>query len=208
MRIIAISDIHGNSKTFKTLVEERIQLTTSDKLFLLGDYVDRGPDSIGVINYILKLQLAGYNVIPLRGNHENMLLSQLVHRTTTIPAYIIDFIKALPYYVQYENYFFVHAGLNFLLPNPLDDTRSMIWIRNWYNQIDYQWLGNKIIVHGHTPISKEQIAIQFSDAYQQAINIDNGCFLISNAPDYGNLCAVDLTNNQLIFQPNLDISKK
>ena len=38
-RVIAISDIHGHIKTFRELLEDRVQLTKEDKLFLLGDYV-------------------------------------------------------------------------------------------------------------------------------------------------------------------------
>ncbi len=42
-----ISDIHGYAQTFQTLVREKIKLTRNDQLFLLGDYIDRGPDSVG-----------------------------------------------------------------------------------------------------------------------------------------------------------------
>ena len=54
MRIIAVSDIHGHIKTFKKLLENQIQFTKEDKLFLLGDYVHRGPNGEGVFDYILK----------------------------------------------------------------------------------------------------------------------------------------------------------
>ena len=69
-----ISDIHGCFITFKQLVEEVIKLNKSDQLCLLGDYVDRGPSTQAVLDYIIELIELGYNIFPLRGNHENDLL--------------------------------------------------------------------------------------------------------------------------------------
>src|SRR5215218_1348691 len=70
----AISDIHGCCKTFRYMVEEVLHLQASDQLFLLGDYIDRGPDSKGVIDFILELRAKGYRVETLMGNHEFMML--------------------------------------------------------------------------------------------------------------------------------------
>jgi serine/threonine protein phosphatase 1 len=69
-----IPDIHGCSKTLKTLVEEQIRPTRYDELFFLGDYVDRGPDSRGVIDYIRMLQKDEYTITALRGNHEEFVI--------------------------------------------------------------------------------------------------------------------------------------
>jgi serine/threonine protein phosphatase 1 len=69
-----IPDIHGYSKTLRCLVEELIRPTRYDEIYLLGDYIDRGPDSKGVINYIRKLQQDEYNITPLKGNHEDFLV--------------------------------------------------------------------------------------------------------------------------------------
>ena len=62
-----ISDIHGCYKTFRCLVEEVIGLSKADLLFLLGDYVDRGPSSKAVLDYILQLKDERYQLFPLRG---------------------------------------------------------------------------------------------------------------------------------------------
>ncbi|NJL76491.1 MAG: hypothetical protein HC892_17235 [Saprospiraceae bacterium] len=53
-----MSDIHGCVKTFKALLQ-KVEWVATDELYLLGDYVDRGPDSKGVIDYILDLQARG-----------------------------------------------------------------------------------------------------------------------------------------------------
>jgi serine/threonine protein phosphatase 1 len=63
-RRLVIADIHGCAKTFKALVE-KIGLTHEDTLYLLGDYIDRGPDNCGVIDYIIHLQSNNYNIKPL-----------------------------------------------------------------------------------------------------------------------------------------------
>lgn len=65
-----IPDIHGCSKTLKALVEHYIKPTKFDHLYFLGDYIDRGPDSKGVLDYIMRLQLDEYNIHLLMGNHE------------------------------------------------------------------------------------------------------------------------------------------
>jgi serine/threonine protein phosphatase 1 len=74
-RIIAIGDIHGCATALATLIDA-IQPTEQDTLVFLGDYIDRGPDSKGVLDQIIALaQLC--TVVPLMGNHEEMLLAVL-----------------------------------------------------------------------------------------------------------------------------------
>ena len=69
-----IPDSHGCLKTVRALVEDLIHLRRDDKLYFLGDYVDRGPDSKGLIDYIMKLAFDGYNVTAIRGNHEDFMV--------------------------------------------------------------------------------------------------------------------------------------
>ena len=70
---LVIPDIHGCSNTFKELIE-KVAPTKDDQLFFLGDYIDRGVDSSGVLKYLNELSEKGYQVFPIRGNHEQMLL--------------------------------------------------------------------------------------------------------------------------------------
>src|SRR5437773_9250836 len=74
-RTIAIGDIHGCSRALQAIVEA-IQPAADDTLVLLGDYVDRGPDSRGVLDFLLE-QEERCRVVPLLGNHELMLLDAL-----------------------------------------------------------------------------------------------------------------------------------
>jgi serine/threonine protein phosphatase 1 len=68
----AISDIHGCIRTFKKALRE-INFSKDDTLILLGDYIDRGLDSKGLVDYIIELQ-KDHNVIAIKGNHEEFLL--------------------------------------------------------------------------------------------------------------------------------------
>ncbi|NCA76504.1 MAG: serine/threonine protein phosphatase [Alphaproteobacteria bacterium] len=69
-----IADIHGHSLTLKTLVSDLIKPEPQDELYFLGDYIDRGPDSRGVIDFIRYLEDGVCRVIPLKGNHEDMMV--------------------------------------------------------------------------------------------------------------------------------------
>jgi serine/threonine protein phosphatase 1 len=72
MRVLAIGDIHGCLQAFDDLLAW-VEPTPEDKLVLLGDYVDRGPDSRGVLDRILQLRQR-LNLVCLRGNHEQMMV--------------------------------------------------------------------------------------------------------------------------------------
>src|SRR5262245_59785746 len=72
MRLLAVGDIHGCSTAFRTLLEA-VALQPDDTLITLGDYVDRGPDSRGVLVPLLALHATG-RLIALRGNHDKLMV--------------------------------------------------------------------------------------------------------------------------------------
>lgn len=228
VRKFAISDIHGCLQSFKALLN-RIELQKEDELYLLGDYVDRGPDSKGVIDQIIKLRAAGHTVHCLMGNHENAMIqartddevldtwlrwggqatlaSFNIHSPfgiQDIPQQYWSFLESLEYYLEVDNYLLVHGGFNFEVKDPFGDTQAMMYIRNWYHQMNTQWLDGRIIVHGHTPTEKTTIKerrryLEFSPA----LGIDNGCGFLDR-PDHGRLCAFELNSRELYFQPNVE----
>lgn len=71
MRVLAIGDIHGCLRAFSVLMNE-VGPRPEDLLVTLGDYVDRGPDSRGVLDYLIDLYATG-RLVPLRGNHDQMM---------------------------------------------------------------------------------------------------------------------------------------
>jgi serine/threonine protein phosphatase 1 len=72
-----IGDIHGCLEELACLLES-LSLEPLDRLVFLGDYIDRGPDSRGVVSHLIDLKDKGkQDVIFLKGNHEDMMLSYL-----------------------------------------------------------------------------------------------------------------------------------
>lgn len=224
MKKYVISDIHGCSATFNALLKQ-IDLQLEDELYLLGDFIDRGPDAKGVIDIIFFLQEHGHKVYCLRGNHEQLMLDAIdgdrhqaliwlrngghetldsfdPDATGEMEKKYLDFFYDLPYYFEVDQYILVHAGLNFLHPEPLSDYRSMMWIRNWYEQINEKWLDGRIIVHGHTPKTTTRIELMLSQIHQRpVIGIDGGC-VYENGLHH--LCAFELMSQELIFQKNIE----
>src|SRR5574341_1031850 len=78
MSSYVIGDIHGCLDELRYLVEA-LPLTRGDRLIFLGDYIDRGPNSSGVVSYLIQAQhhLNENKLVFLKGNHEDMLLSFL-----------------------------------------------------------------------------------------------------------------------------------
>ena len=72
-RILAIGDIHGCLTALDTLLGF-VQPTPDDQLIFLGDYIDRGPDSKGVLDRLIELKQTR-QIVCLRGNHEVMMLA-------------------------------------------------------------------------------------------------------------------------------------
>lgn len=81
-RVYAIGDIHGRLDLLRDLraqiVADAHSANAADNVIIyLGDYVDRGPDSAGVLDLLIDAPLAGFRSVHLRGNHEEMLLGCL-----------------------------------------------------------------------------------------------------------------------------------
>lgn len=230
MNKFAISDIHGCRKTFLALLD-KIAFSQNDELYLLGDYVDRGPDSKGVFDAIFDLKKNGYTLRCLRGNHEAILMRSMydltgldnwlqtdgkktldsfgVESAGDIPEPYLEFLRELDYHFETDGYILVHAGLNFHLYDPLEDQRDLLVIRRWYDSIRYDWLGKRIILHGHTPMPYFEIENQLLDLKKnQYLDLDAGCVYAGNErPDrsgLGYLCAFDMANRRLFFMDNIE----
>ena len=80
----------------------------------------------------------------------------------------------------------------------------MMWIRWWYDDINWHWLRDRTVIHGHTPIRSDEIT-EMAQAMgtDQVLDIDNGCFA-KYRDGMGQLCAFDLTRRKLFFQENID----
>lgn len=224
MRRFATTDIHGCLATFRYLVEQELQLQPADALYLLGDYVNKGPDSRGVLDYLMQLQAAGYQVHCLKGNHEKELLDT-IHGTPNandmwkaeaerdmtlasfgvscpadIPTRYVDWMQALPLQLELPDFVLVHAGFNFALPpaEMRQDEHSMLYSKNMV--ADASRLAGKRLLHGHvpTPTAWVQASVQ---AHADAIGLDGGCVYRHN-PELRHLAALNLDTWELHLVEN------
>ncbi|PZX19996.1 serine/threonine protein phosphatase 1 [Breznakibacter xylanolyticus] len=214
-RLFAIGDIHGCFDSFKELVENHIMLSKEDKIVLLGDYIDRGGRSKDVVDYIILLRKNGFDITPLIGNHEVLLLDAYniesnysiwiqnggldtlksfgIESVKDVPSCYIDFFSTLPFYYLFENHLFVHAGFNDSILNPFKDSYSMVWKSK--SVYCHPLLEGKTIIHGHRPISVDFCNKQFEDNIS-VINIDTGC-VYKGKEGYGRLTAIELYSRKL-----------
>jgi serine/threonine protein phosphatase 1 len=179
-RIFAIGDIHGCISKLKRIID-RIDIDAqNDTLVFIGDYIDRGPDPKGVVDFVLYLRKSINQVICLLGNHEQMFLDYLRNESfnketflvngggNTISSYgVIEtsegikvdvpdnhmqfFTSLLPYY-ETDDYIFVHAGLRPNIPLEKQSIEDLIWIR--YEFINSSYDFGKTVIFGHTPLSQ------------------------------------------------------
>lgn len=214
-RTFVVGDIHGCSKAFLRLLSQ-VRLTPSDTLYLLGDYVDRGPDSKGVLDAILGLKNEGYDLRPILGNHEVMLLEALRSKSTSfwlnngglftlmsygvlhpwdLPETHLAFLAALPRYELTPSHVLVHAGLDLSLDDPFSaqGEQAMLWSRQ---TTDLWKLGGRTLVTGHTPVGLEEIRQSLTTDH---IRLDNGCVYGADG-DRGNLVALELLTGELFIE--------
>jgi len=217
-QLIAIGDIHGCSVSLKALWN-KLELYSDSTFIFIGDYIDRGPDSKGVVDFLLKAKKER-NCVFLRGNHEQMLLDSLKSKRdynwllnggdTTLDSYNADGAEQIPevhlefyrntnLYFESDDYFFVHAGVP-----PFQSIKESIksdeyhdfflWGRDHIDSFETPW--EKTVVFGHTPrphpIQKKKM-----------IGIDTGC--VYEKLGYGKLTAVILPEQKFIQQTSLDI---
>jgi serine/threonine protein phosphatase 1 len=165
-RLLAIGDIHGCSTALESLLTS-VGIQDDDTIVTLGDYVDRGPDSRGVIDSLLSLQNR-CRLIALRGNHDQMMLAarsdaqvrsewlQVGGRATiasygtldTVPAAHWDFLERQCVDVwETDTHFFVHGNAYPDVPILEQPRHVLYWER--FDRVQPHASG-KIMICGHT----------------------------------------------------------
>ncbi len=119
-------DIHGQSLALRGLLAQILpEMRPTDTLVFLGDYIDRGPDSKGCIEEILRLKSnARFKVVTLMGNHEQWMMHSF--RNPTKHGWLVA-MDALPTIASYSNEVAIlmakaleeHGGRLFTLHLPL-----------------------------------------------------------------------------------------
>jgi serine/threonine protein phosphatase 1 len=201
---VAIGDIHGCIDQLKDLWN-KILIELSDKryrnhpkrIIFLGDYIDRGPDSKAVVQFLIDIENnspVDFRFVFLKGNHEQMMLERMdsfvIHGGfQTLQSYNVSVEQfasdnkftwmPLDHKIFYDNLkihfydrdndlFFVHGGI--------DDSAVEVDLKNqaedtllWMRtQVDYRNIGDVRVVHGHTPKFSVEIL-------PHRINIDTAC---------------------------------
>jgi len=168
-RTIAIGDIHGCRTALDALLAA-IQPRPNDTIVTIGDYIDRGPDSRGVIETLLALRKQ-CRLVPLLGNHEQMLFSarsshDMFDRwlkyggTATLASYCGDDLHAMPMehgwfldscrlYFETDTHFFIHANYDQNLPlgEQNEDTALCLSLNE---HVPGPHLSGKTAIVGHT----------------------------------------------------------
>lgn len=219
----AIGDIHGGSKTLWKLLY-KINLRREDQVYLLGDYIDRGPDSKGVLDIIIQLMENGYDVRPVRGNHDDMLLNSAtgnndqfssywmrgwgeealksfgLERPEDLPPCYLNLYTAMPYIRFDDQFVFVHAGLDMTKTDPINESSPLAMTWGETPSLDISLLGGRKLVTGHEIRPLPLIEISLTSNH---ILLDNGAYT-NQQPDLGNLVALNLDSMKMIIQPWLD----
>ncbi|MFS2323987.1 metallophosphoesterase [Brucella sp. H1_1004] len=191
IRLYAIGDVHGRLD----LLQDMHGLIRADldhnpthdwRIIHLGDYIDRGPDSKGVLDFLIHASTHDPRILALIGNHDDGFLHYLATGDTNgifalhggsdtarsygvevdytdptsakaaypklldaIPQTHIDYIRSMPSWLSFGDFFFCHAGVNPVVPLDAQDRDDLMWIRTlflkWTDPLD------KVIIHGHTP---------------------------------------------------------
>lgn len=188
----AIGDIHGCADLLDDLLDriERHRAGRERRLVFLGDYIDRGPDSAGVIETVRRLHWREPDAVTaLMGNHESMLLAALgtprardhwldnggattlasfgVDGPEALPGDVLDWIEALPTVHEDAQRYYVHAGFRPGEPAPGGSVEARLWIREPFLSVDHDF--GKHVVHGHTPLMRGR-----PDVRRHRTNLDTG----------------------------------
>lgn len=180
MKYYAIADLHGRYDLLRDAVNaiEKHSMNDDDTRYItLGDYIDRGPQSRQIIEYLMK---QGKNWTCLKGNHEDMMVESIT--TPLMPAWWIgnggdatiasygwggepytsymyecvpkshlDWLSNLPIYYETDKQLFVHAGIPDyemnLPPKNAHKYQDMMWML--YSKGEAGGWKGKHVVHGH-----------------------------------------------------------
>lgn len=200
-RTIAIGDIHGCAAALRAVIGA-IDPQIDDTIVTLGDYVDRGPDSRGVIDELLKLEKR-CRLVPLLGNHEIMMLEALTNpytldgwkecggnttlrsyggRLQDVPEEHWSFIRRCRRYYETATHFFVHA--NYEADMGLDE------------QPDYLLFWEHLMFHRPRPHENGKIAVVGHTSQKMGEILDGGHVICIDTYCHGGgwLTALDVVN--------------
>lgn len=195
MLTFAVGDIHGCYGKLADLIGQcfRYAGDRPHRYIFLGDYIDRGPKSRQVVEFILNLEAALPNrILCLKGNHEDMLINAIRNSAArahwlanggnaTLDSYGVDVPGDLP--ASHVRWFsnrrlmfddgirlYVHAGIDPRRPFDCQHAQDVLWIREPF--LSFKEGFERLIVHGHTPTADGR-----PDLRSNRLNLDTGAVL-------------------------------
>ncbi|MGA2409512.1 MAG: metallophosphoesterase family protein [Candidatus Binataceae bacterium] len=193
-RLFAVGDIHGCVDELAAMLRS-IAPARGDTVVFVGDYVDRGPSANDVIELLLDAENSEAELVFLKGNHEDMMLSflglpghygesflfnggaqtlesygigeaELDETENRIPPAHVAFLKRLGTSYYRPPYFFVHAGIAPLRQLEEQSVEDMLWIRQEF--IFHPHQTGATVVFGHTPMRAVMVDLPYK------LGIDTG----------------------------------
>jgi serine/threonine protein phosphatase 1 len=168
-RLFAIGDIHGCSIALRKVLEG-VRISPDDTVVTLGDYMNRGPDTRGVVEELLALKRRAH-LISLTGNHEQMWLRALdsmeaeeewkacgggstlasygVRSVSEIPSEHQAFFRSCVRFHEEEAHFFVHANADPNVGLGSQEDFTLLW--EHLNFAPAAHVSGKTMICGHTP---------------------------------------------------------
>lgn len=198
MRTIIVGDIHGCHNEFAALLSKVELDVDGDKLILLGDIMDRGPDSYQVMMDVLRLKARMQDrLLHIMGNHEDMAIDGMdlgerdrwnrngggktrksFYKAGDRLKKYVSYMRKLPLYYETDDWICVHAGIT---PEGLDETERevFLWDRNIARGRSYC---GKLLIYGHTTMKE----VLFQD--DQGIRTDILPDAKNIMPERGSIC--------------------
>lgn len=192
--IFAVGDIHGCLDKLRALIS-RLPASQDDTFVFMGDNINRGPDSRGVLDFLIRFRDEHPNTIFLMGNHEYLLLEyartgevehlnalrrlgveetlksygdapvRALRDLSFMPGKHIEFLEDMTPYYREGGYLFVHAGLPRGLAPEDCGIEQMLFMRGTF--LSDPWEGEETVVFGHTSFETPLVT-------EKKIGIDTG----------------------------------
>lgn len=218
MSTYVLSDLHGQYDKFMDMLK-LIKFNDNDKMYILGDIFDRGPDPLKILDYIICKK----NIDFIPGNHEYMFLEfyntydarlwsynggkttmiQLMKRGEDYLKALYDYLTKLPLVKVHDKFILTHAGL-YLPKNQnqytlqeilsLQNAEFNLWSRsNINNERQYK---DYTVICGHTPTLYVD-----PDQYQMSIVRRKGTIYIDCGATFsdGRLACLRLEDNKEFY---------
>lgn len=196
-----IPDIHGCINTLSTLIENQIKPNKNDQLIFLGDYIDRGPDSKGVLDYIMRMQQNEFNITTLLGNHEDYCIK--AYDDDVKHKGFLGFRPKSKIHREWDNYGGIETLESFKVDSPKDIPKKYIdWLRtlDYYTEVD-----DFIIVHAglnfkvEDPFTDKRAMIWIRDFQVDSAKISNKKIIHGHVPVNLEFIEFSLNNSDYKF---------